>query len=817
MQLNVEQTRIIKAKPSGYSLLKGVAGSGKTTVAVNRIPFLVNHYCIDRDDKVLVVTYNKTLINYIKYIYDKVEEENKLDYLSLLSDNEDRLDIMTIDKLLYRYFIEYKKENKLKLNVISSNAEKYPIINQCILTVKNKYPHIKLLDPRNTTFIIDEIDWIKSCGYLNVEEYESADRLGRMSSSNNEGPQRLLKNSDVRRSIFDVMLLYDKCLKDKNLIDFKSMAVLALRQAKKKPIKKYTHIIIDESQDLTRIQLELINTLYNKKLYSSILFVADTAQSIYPHSWLVKGRSFTSIGIDMTGKSNSLAKNYRTTAQIAEAAYSLIENDTNITEDDNYVKPSLIDKQGHYPVCRCFNNFGKEASFIINEIKNKLLNKFELKDIVIIAKKKNQLQEMLSRLEKEHIPAKLFETKEAMDFDYNGIKLLTMHSIKGLEFNVVFIFGLNSNVIPFYSYLDNEDKSLQESMDRKLLYVGMTRANELLYLTCNKEPSKFLKDIDYRYVKLNLESKIRKYHEIKIDEYEFKDKIIDLYSNEEKIRQWVIKELTVVYKYPKEIIDIEHKVNCFSKAGRIDICVNIYKNKVKVPFIFIEVKRKGTDLTDAINQVMSYMSTSSTCQYGAATDGNEFIVINKDNDVINDIPAFDNTMLPSSIEYFEYKDLRHNKTFKISRDINEILNLAVKDDRNEEELLEEEELLKINIYSNIAAGIPIYINSDRQGIFYLPDSWFKGMNSIFMLKVRGDSMNGAGIENGDLIVLEKRETAENREIAAVDIEGNAALKRFMKMGDTILLISENPAYEPIQIRSGEARILGVAVGVIKEA
>ncbi|MDV3427187.1 MAG: S24 family peptidase [Bacillota bacterium] len=94
-------------------------------------------------------------------------------------------------------------------------------------------------------------------------------------------------------------------------------------------------------------------------------------------------------------------------------------------------------------------------------------------------------------------------------------------------------------------------------------------------------------------------------------------------------------------------------------------------------------------------------------------------------------------MLPSSIEYFEYKDLRHNKNFKITRDINEILNLAVKDDANKKELLEENELLKINVYSNIAAGIPIYINSERQGIFYLPDKWFKGMNSIFMLKVRG--------------------------------------------------------------------------------
>lgn len=47
---------------------------------------------------------------------------------------------------------------------------------------------------------------------------------------------------------------------------------------------------------------------------------------------------------------------------------------------------------------------------------------------------------------------------------------------------------------------------------------------------------------------------------------------------------------------------------------------------------------------------------------------------------------------------------------------------------------------------------------------------------------------------------EKRLTADNREIAAVDIEGNAALKRFMKMGDTILLISENPAYEAYTVQ-----------------
>lgn len=105
---------------------------------------------------------------------------------------------------------------------------------------------------------------------------------------------------------------------------------MALDEVKKCVDKKYTHIIIDETQDLTRVQLEFLKELYNEKEYSSIMFVADIAQSIYAHSWLVKGRSFTSIGYDMTGKSNMLLKNYRTTTQIAQAAYSLLETDLNM-------------------------------------------------------------------------------------------------------------------------------------------------------------------------------------------------------------------------------------------------------------------------------------------------------------------------------------------------------------------------------------------------------------------------------------------------------------------------------------------------------
>ena len=99
------------------------------------------------------------------------------------------------------------------------------------------------------------------------------------------------------------------------------------------------------------------------------MFVADTAQSIYSTSWLVKGTELYQhrFGYDKE-VAHLLQKNYRTTTQIAEAAYSLIREDSDIVNDDNFVKPSLIDKQGIYPVFARYKynwgrNFGSGKTF----------------------------------------------------------------------------------------------------------------------------------------------------------------------------------------------------------------------------------------------------------------------------------------------------------------------------------------------------------------------------------------------------------------------------------------------------------------------
>ena len=77
-------------------------------------------------------------------------------------------------------------------------------------------------------------------------------------------------------------------------------------------------------------------------------------------------------------------------------------------------------------------------------------------------------------------------------------------------------------------------------------------------------------------------------------------------------------------------------------------------------------------------------------------------------------------------------------------------------------------------------------------------------------------MIDAGIDDEDLVLIKRQQVAENREIVAVNIDGESTLKRLMKMGSTVLLIPENDKYEPIQMSSDHVNIIGLAVGVFKQ-
>lgn len=816
MHLNVEQRKLVQARPGGHSLIKGVAGSGKTTVAVSRIRFLLSNYCFASDDRILLVTFNKTLVNYIKYLYKKVEDEIGFDYLNLFSGDgaklDDKVDILTTDSMLYKYFLYHKKSSGCKYEVLSDNRLKYEVLANCLAEVSKRYTDVKLIRHGNEGFLLDEILWIKACKYQEAEEYQNADRLGRMNKLVAESSHKLAKNSKVRQAIYELLGLYNQKLNEQNYIDFSDMALLALQQAEKKTDRKYTHILIDEGQDLTRIQLEFLRLLYQEKEYSSLTFIADNAQSIYPHAWLVKGRSFTSINLDMVGRSNSLTKNYRTTSQIAMAAYSLLEADPGISEDEDFVRPSLIDRQGVYPVYKQFRSLQQEANYIIKEISATLLGRYSLQDIVVIARQKSQLSYIKERLEKEGIACLPLDKKE-MDFEAQALHLMTMHSIKGLEFKVVMIIGINEGVLPHAFSRDPDDQASMEATDRRLLYVGMTRALELLYLTTSASPSHFLKDISPQYLRLNTTGRIGIFYPVSPDNFLFKSQT-DPFSNEEKVRQWFLQELVNNYKFPLDLISVEYKIKVLSAVGSVDVAVSVINNGNKIPYIFAEIKSHAQGIESALAQVKSYMSHYKTCSYGVATDGNEMIVIDKNFEQVDDFPVFHPSMLPAVVQRFGFHDLRNRHNWILCKELGDQPGFIVEDESGPSEY-GHQELKQLPVYSNIAAGNPIFINPTPDDYFSLPDGWLRGVEDYFFLRVRGDSMIGADIDDGDLVLIYPQQTAKNRDIVAVTIDEDATLKRFMKMGDSVLLIPENDEYEPIQMRGDQITVIGVAVGILK--
>ncbi len=806
----MEQRKIVELEPNGHMLVKGVAGSGKTTVSIMRIPFLYNHYCYEKDDKILLVTFNKTLLNYIKYLYNKVDNEDQTQLGFFASNSKDNIEIITIDSIMYKYFLQYQKNNNIELKIANKQVE-YQTIIQAINLVAENYPEIKVLKPKNSHFLLDEISWIKACNIIDISTYQNIDRLGRASGGRGT-PQKLIKNSNLRAAIFELMIKYDQLLEVNGLVDFKKMNIIALEEAQRNTIDKYTHILIDESQDLTKVQLEFLKCIYNEKRYSSIMFVADNTQSIYSHSWLGKGRTYTSIGYDMSGKSRTLSKNYRTTTQISMAAYGLIEHDENIRNNVDFVKPSLIDRQGHPPIYKYFRTKEKQYEFLKNEI-NVLRNDYTFSDICIVAKEKRLIDDTQITLESYKIPCEILNQREP-DFDSDKVKLTTMHSIKGLEFKVIILIDLNEDVIPNNINYEMDDDNNFESDERKLLYVGMTRANELLYMSSVGKPSKFIKEINNEHLRFKRDCSIKPFQSISMINYKLQDQILDINAKEELVRQWFIKELNETYGYPYELINLEYPVQQFSRKGYVDVGVSIYFKDEKIPYIFTEIKQFASGIHNALEQLKSYMEANSYVRYGVATDGTDIIIIDRDGAQINDIPKCRPQFLPESKDKKTYINFKNNKNYIYAFDKDNANNIEISDTETEL-IIDYPNMASIPLVGEVAAGIPIVVNEIYERHLKLPEDWIFSPVNSFALRVTGDSMNGIGIDKGDLVIVHKQNTAINGDVVIAIINDEATMKKFMLMGDSILLLSENPNYEPIQMKPEDVIINGKVIGVLK--
>jgi len=122
----------------------------------------------------------------------------------------------------------------------------------------------------------------------------------------------------------------------------------------------------------------------------------------------------------------------------------------------------------------------------------------------------------------------------------------------------------------------------------------------------------------------------------------------------------------------------------------------------------------------------------------------------------------------------------------------------------------------IPVVGNVAAGLPLLAQENIDQMIQLPKEWAPA--GAFLLKVQGNSMEGAHILNGDYVLVHPQATAANGEIVVALIGEEATVKRFYKTQRGITLKAENPKFAPIEIERSEAasfKLVGKVMGVLR--
>ena len=124
------------------------------------------------------------------------------------------------------------------------------------------------------------------------------------------------------------------------------------------------------------------------------------------------------------------------------------------------------------------------------------------------------------------------------------------------------------------------------------------------------------------------------------------------------------------------------------------------------------------------------------------------------------------------------------------------------------------EMVDVPILGQVSAGLPIFADENLEDTFPMPLSFVHSKENLFMLRVKGESMIEAGIEDGDIVVLRRQETAENGEIVVAMIDDEATLKRIYYEDGHVRLQPENAAMEPIY--ADEVVILGRLLALFRQ-
>jgi len=248
----------------------------------------------------------------------------------------------------------------------------------------------------------------------------------------------------------------------------------------------YDAILIDEGQDFEPEWLELASEVLNPET-KSLLLVEDRAQSIYKRK-----RSYVQdTGLDFRGRSKILSINYRNTAQIVKFAWSFYQAQSKLKHkvvtkeiDGEIIAPQSTRRQGAAPAIMRCQHFHAEADMVARQIKKlHVEKKIPYSEMLILYRVQKSsamhyvdtIRRALDRYAIGHYwLTENSESKRQFEKDDQLVKISTIDSSKGLDFQAVFIVNVDN--MPF-KYEDDVEREVS------LLYIGMTRAKEYLFLS----------------------------------------------------------------------------------------------------------------------------------------------------------------------------------------------------------------------------------------------------------------------------------------------------------------------------------------------
>ncbi|MGG6294979.1 DEAD/DEAH box helicase [Leptolyngbya sp. AN02str] len=264
--------------------------------------------------------------------------------------------------------------------------------------------------------------------------------------------------------------------------------------AQKIPAGQYGAVMIDEGHDFQPGWFKLTVQMVDPET-NSLLVLYDDAQSIYDRQRSQKF-SFKSVGVQAQGRTTILKINYRNTQEILSLAYAFAQEwltpeqtQLETTEESEdapvLIKPQSAGRHGAKPQLIKLPSFSAEADYIAQRTQQFYESGTAWGEMAVVYRAKWMAEKVGERLEQAGIPVAWLNQTENYDSVHASIKLVTMHSSKGLEFPVVFIPGLG--------YLPNPHEAPKD--EARLLYVGMTRAIDQLVMTGDRA-SAFIKRLD---------------------------------------------------------------------------------------------------------------------------------------------------------------------------------------------------------------------------------------------------------------------------------------------------------------------------------